>query len=112
MKLPRWLIILIVIVAVLQVASCGVAALRMGEVSTPDGIPDQLQDAAPDPPPIDLADVSACQPIPASRVITFFVTCRLTIEEVGGSVRRLALENVGLRRVAITLPADTSQEQR
>jgi hypothetical protein len=106
MKLPRLLIILLVVLVVLQVASCGVAALRMDEGVSPDGIPELLQDVGPEPAPVDRADVAACETIPASGIVAFPGACRIVVEPASGSVRRLTLEHVGGGPVAMRLTAD------
>jgi hypothetical protein len=111
MRIPRVLIILIVVLVVLQGASCGVAALRMPEGTSPEGIPDVLQDIGPEPPPVDLADVTACASISAAGDLAFAGPCRVVVAAASGSVRRLTIERV-TGAIAMSLSADPDRTRQ
>ena len=111
MKVPRLLLVVLVVVLVFGVGSCGVAVLRRDEAVTPDGIPDILGDLAPEPPPVDLADVTACAPLDASGRIAFSATCRVGVARASGSVRRLSLRNDGGSGVRLVLSEPASAER-
>jgi hypothetical protein len=96
---------------VLQVASCGVAALRIDEDVSPEGIPDVLQDVGPDPPAVDPADVRTCDPAVSTGPLVFAGTCRVTVEAMSRSVRRLTLRNTGVAALEIRLSSPASAEQ-
>ena len=92
-------------------ARVGVTVLRRDESVSPEGIPDVLRDLAPEPPPVDLADVTACVPIDASGTIDFSGSCPIGVAGASGSVRRLSLRNDGASGVRIELSEPASAER-
>ena len=111
MKVPRLLLVVLVVLLLFGVGSCGISALRSDESVSPDGIPDVLQDVVPAPPPVDRADLTTCAPIDSAGAIDFTGTCRISVAAASGTVRRLGLSNDGTPGIRIQLSEPASAER-
>lgn len=111
MKVPRLLLVILVVLLVFGVGSCGISVLRNDEPVSPDGIPDALRDVIPDPPPVNAADMTTCVPIDSAGAIDFTLACRISVAAASGSVRRLSLRNDGTTSVRIELSEPASAER-
>jgi hypothetical protein len=111
MKVPRLLLVVLVVLLAFGVGSCGIAVLRSDEPVSPDGIPDILEDVVPDPPPVESADLTTCAATDAAGAIDFSGACRVSVAAASGSVRRLSLRNDGASGVRIELSEPASAER-
>ena len=111
MKLPRVLVILVVVLVILQVASCGLPALNLGGDVSPERLGELLDDVTPDPPAVDPADVTTCDAAVSSGPVVFTGVCRIVIEAASGSVRRLTLRDTGPGTVEMRMSAPATAER-
>jgi hypothetical protein len=111
MKLPRLLIILVVILVVLQGASCALPALDIDLDLSPEGLGEILDGVTPEPPDVNPADVTTCDPAVTSGPLVFAGACAIDIEAASGSVRRLTLRNTGAAEVEMSMPAHDGATQ-
>jgi hypothetical protein len=110
MRPPRWLVVLVVVLVVLQGASCALPALDLELGLSPERLGELLDPLTPDPPPVDLADVTACETVSASGELAFVGACRVAVAPASGSVRRLVVERVtGSIRMSLSADPDVSR---